>query len=144
MQTAVIVGTAALGMTLIMISRRDRPVGRLECRGFAVTVVVALLVRDYHWPVLAAVVAGVLLGGGCGLLNGGLISGLGVVPFIITLGSLKVFRGVAKWLSDSTPVYIPGKAKGWWFHEVMAVERPAPAEWASGLSGRFGEVTSAS
>lgn len=28
--------------------------------------------------------------------------GLGVVPFIITLGSLKVFRGVAKWLSNIT------------------------------------------
>ena len=88
------------------------------------TVVVAILVRDHHWPVLAALGAGSCSAAAAGLLNGGLISGLGVVPFIITLGSLKVFRGVAKWLSDSTPVYIPGKAKGWWFHEVMAVERP--------------------
>src|SRR6185312_868762 len=32
-----------------------------------------------------------------------------------------------------------GKAKGWWFHEVMAVERPSPG-WASGISGRFGEM----
>ena len=133
----VIVGTAALGMTFIMISGGiDLSVGSTVA---LVTVVVAILVRDHHWPVMAAIGVGVLLGGGCGLLNGALISGLDVVPFIITLGSLKVFRGLAKWLSNSTPVYIPGKDKAWWFHEVMAVERPAPG-WASGLSGRFGAV----
>ncbi len=133
----VIVGTAALGMTFIMIAGGiDLSVGSAVA---LVTVLVAILVRDHHWPVLAAVAAGVALGGCCGLLNGGLISGLGVVPFIITLGSLKVFRGAAKWLSDSTPVYIPASAKAGWFREVMAVERPA-AGWASGLSGRAGEV----
>ncbi len=133
----VIVGTAALGMTLIMISGGiDLSVGSTVA---LVTVVVALLVRDHNVPVLAALAAGVLLGGCCGLFNGGLISGLGVVPFIITLGSLKVFRGLAKWLSVSTPVYIPGEAKGWWFRKVMEVEHPPPA-WASGLSGRLGEV----
>jgi ribose/xylose/arabinose/galactoside ABC-type transport system permease subunit len=62
-----------------------------------------------------------------------------VVPFIITLGTLKVFRGVAKWLSDSTPVYIPREAKASWFREVMAVNRPSP-NWAEGLSGRLGEI----
>ena len=133
----VIVGTAALGMTLIMISGGiDLSVGSSIA---LVTVVVAILVRDYHVPVVVALGVGVLLGGGCGLLNGGLISGLGVVPFIITLGSLKVFRGLAKWLSDSTPVYIPGKEKGPWFHEVMAIERPSPP-WAIGLPGRVGDV----
>jgi ribose/xylose/arabinose/galactoside ABC-type transport system permease subunit len=133
----VIVGTAALGMTCIMIAGGiDLSVGSAVA---LVTVLMALLIRDYHVPVVLALAVGVVLGGGCGVLNGGLISGLGVVPFIITLGTLKVFRGVAKWLSDSTPVYIPREAKGSWFREVMAVDRPSPG-WASGLSGRFGEV----
>ena len=132
----VIVGTAALGMTLIMIAGGiDLSVGSAVA---LVTVVVASLIGDRGWPVPLALGAGVVLGGGCGLLNGGLISGLGVVPFIITLGSLKVFRGLAKWLSDSTPVYIPQEAKGWWFRQVMAIERPPPA-WASGLPGRSGQ-----
>lgn len=134
----VIVGAAALGMTMIMIAGGiDLSVGSAVA---LVTVCVAILVRDYHWPVAAALAAGVVLGGGCGVLNGGLIAGLGVVPFIITLGSLKVFRGVAKWLSDSTPVYIPGTAKAPWFREVMAVERPSP-DWAASLPGKVGEVT---
>jgi len=133
----VIVGTAALGMTAIMIAGGiDLSVGSAVA---LVTVVVGILVRDHHWPVLWALGLGVLLGGGCGVLNGGLISGLGVVPFIITLGTLKVFRGVAKWLSDSTPVYIPAGSKGWWFREVMAIERPS-SPWVRGLAGPAGRV----
>ena len=126
----VIVGTAALGMTAIMISGGiDLSVGSTVA---LVTVIVALLVRDWHVSVLAALALGVLLGGACGALNGALISGLGVVPFIITLGTLKAFRGSAKWLSSNVPVYIPGRAKGWWFSEVMATERPAPG-WVAPL-----------
>ena len=133
----VIVATAALGMTAIMISGGiDLSVGSAVA---LVTVAVAILVRDHHWPVPLALFGGVLIGGGCGLLNGGLISGLRVVPFIITLGTLKVFRGVAKWWSDSTPVYIPAEAKGAWFRQVMAVERPPPG-WASSLTGPLGRT----
>ena len=128
----VIVGTAALGMTVVMIAGGiDLSVGSAVA---LVTVIVAILVRDHHVPVPAAMAIGVLLGGGCGLLNGGLISGLGVVPFIITLGSLKVFRGVAKWLSDSTPVYIPQDVKGAWFREVLPMERPSPL-WGEPVAG---------
>jgi ribose/xylose/arabinose/galactoside ABC-type transport system permease subunit len=68
----------------------------------------------------------VLLGGLCGLINGSLITGLGVVPFIITLGSLKVYRGMAKWLASSTSVYIPEGSKPWWFGRVLATE-PSPS-----------------
>ncbi len=38
---------------------------------------------------------------------------LGVVPFIITLGSLKVFRGVAKWLSNITSSPSATKFASW-------------------------------
>jgi ribose/xylose/arabinose/galactoside ABC-type transport system permease subunit len=121
----VIVGTAALGMTVVMISGGiDLSVGSAVA---LVTVAIALLVRGHYLPLPLALVAGVLLGGLCGAFNGGLITGLGVVPFIITLGSLKVFRGLAKWLSDSSGVYVPGGAKPWWFGRLLKVE-PSP-EW---------------
>jgi ribose/xylose/arabinose/galactoside ABC-type transport system permease subunit len=119
----VIVGTAALGMTMIIISGGiDLSVGSIVA---LVTVVAALLVRDLHLPMLLALAAGVVLGGGCGLFNGSMITGLNVVPFIITLGSLKIFRGLAKWLSTSTAVYAPAEAKPWWFGQVLATE-PQP------------------
>ena len=106
MQT-VIVGTAALGMTMIMIAGGiDLSVGSAVA---LVTVVIAMAagLHEIPWGVdpafrraaWLALAAGSLLGGLCGLFNGGLITGLGVVPFIITLGSLKIFRGLAKWLS---------------------------------------------
>jgi ribose/xylose/arabinose/galactoside ABC-type transport system permease subunit len=119
----VIVGTAALGMTIIIISGGiDLSVGSIVA---LVTVVTALLVRDLSWPMPLAMGAGVVLGGACGLFNGSLITVLGVVPFIITLGSLKIFRGLAKWLSTSTAVYVPPQAKPWWFGRILATE-PEP------------------
>jgi ribose/xylose/arabinose/galactoside ABC-type transport system permease subunit len=120
----VIVGTAALGMTIIIISGGiDLSVGSIVA---LVTVFSALLVRDVGWSLPLAMVAGVLLGGVCGLFNGSMITGLGVVPFIITLGSLKIFRGLAKWLSTSTAVYVPQDAKPWWFGRILATEPQPP------------------
>jgi ribose transport system permease protein len=120
----VVVGIAALGMTVIMIAGGiDLSVGSAVA---LITVAVAVLARDAGVPVLAAMGAGVLLGGVCGLLNGLLITSLNVVPFIITLGSLKVFRGLAKWLSSSTQVYVPREAKPAWLDRVLAAE-PEPS-----------------
>jgi ribose/xylose/arabinose/galactoside ABC-type transport system permease subunit len=48
-----------------------------------------------------------------------------VVPFIITLGSLKIYRGLAKWLATSTAVYVPLEAKPWWLARILATE-PEP------------------
>ncbi len=121
----VIVGTAALGMTVIMISGGiDLSVGSVVA---FVTVAVAILVRDLGVSIPLAMAAGIVIGGLCGLFNGGLITGLGVVPFIITLGGLKIFRGLAKWLASSTGVYVSGDAKPWWFGKLLAID-PKP-EW---------------
>jgi ribose/xylose/arabinose/galactoside ABC-type transport system permease subunit len=121
---AVVVGTAALGMTVIMIAGGiDLSVGSAVA---LVTVAVAVAVRDAGLHLIAAMALGVTLGGACGLLNGALITGLNVVPFIITLGSLKVFRGLAKWLSSSTQVYVPRQSKPWWLDRVLAAE-PTPS-----------------
>lgn len=135
----VIVATAALGMTLVMIAGGiDLSVGSVVA---LVTVVAALAAGESTWhlpkgmgggfvlfrvSMIAALMLGVVVGGLCGLLNGMLITGLRVVPFIITLGSLKVYRGVAKWLSSSTSIFVPGDAKPPWFQEVLAIE-PVPS-----------------
>ena len=56
---------------------------------------------------------GVLAGGAIGVLNGLLITRLRVIPFIATLGTLGMARGVAKWIAGqqtvtSPPTYRPG------------------------------------
>ncbi len=143
----VVVGVAALGMTLIMISGAiDLSVGSTIA---LVTVVVALIVKrlDPAMPLALkggfalalAMCSGVLLGGVCGAINGALTAGLKVVPFIITLGSYKVYRGLAKWLSSSTTVYVPSDAKAWWFSRILAAEPEprwllvAPGVWVLAL-----------
>jgi ribose/xylose/arabinose/galactoside ABC-type transport system permease subunit len=73
-----------------------------------------------------ALALGVLAGGVCGLINGALITALRVVPFIITLGSLMVYRGLAKWLSGSTSVYSAAASKPPWFGKILPAE-PDPA-----------------
>lgn len=121
---SVIVGLASLGMTVIMIAGGiDLSVGSTIA---LVTVVSAVLVRDLHAPLALALVGGIVVGGLSGVVNGGLIAGMGVVPFIITLGTMKVFRGLAKWLAESTGVYIADEAKAPWFNAVMATE-PEPS-----------------
>ena len=120
----VVLGTAALGMTTIMIAGGiDLSVGSVVA---LVTVVTSVGVRDMGLPMALAMVLGVVAGGLCGLVNGGLITALGVVPFIITLGGLKVFRGLAKWISGSTQVYMPVGATPSWLGHILAAE-PEPA-----------------
>lgn len=100
----VIVGTAAIGMTLIIISGGiDLSVGSIIA--LCGVVGASLVAHQYSAPVvfLATIAAGAL----CGLMNGGLTVGLRLLPFIITLGTMQIFRGSAKVVTNGTPVNLP-------------------------------------
>ncbi|MDQ7012937.1 MAG: ABC transporter permease [Planctomycetota bacterium] len=124
----VIVGTAAIGMTLVIAS------GGLDLSvGSAValcSVVGAMAVRD-GWPIALAAGAAVLVGAACGMYNGLLITILRLPPFIVTLGTLGLFRGVAKWIAGGMPV---SADPGWLAAFVSPVPSPgwlvvAPGVW---------------
>ncbi len=115
-QTA-IVGVAALGMTLVIISGGiDLSVGSVIA--LTTVIVAAMLGRDA--PPLAAAAAGVAAAGVCGLLNGLLIAKLRVVPFIVTLGTLLVVRGAAKGISGEQKIDAPLT----WLADLLAALRP--------------------
>lgn len=102
-QTA-IVGMAAIGMTaVIVVGGIDLSVGSVIA--FA-TVVVAVMMRGGSGP-LAAALGAVAASALCGLVNGLLITRLRVVPFIVTLGTMLVVRGMAKGLADERRVEAP-------------------------------------
>ena len=107
----VLVAIGALGMTLIIVSGGiDLSVGS----AIALTSVVGALLIQRGWgpvPVLVAVVAA---GSLIGLLNGAAIAGLRMTPFIITLGTLGVARGTAKWLADDQTVNYDGSPINTW------------------------------
>lgn len=102
-QTA-IVCVAALGMTMVIVSGGiDLSVGSVIALS---TVVTALLLRAGTAPLIAA--AGAMAAGAvCGVINGLLITGLRVVPFIVTLGTMLLVRGAAKGLSDERRIEAP-------------------------------------
>jgi ribose transport system permease protein len=99
-QTAV-VGIAAVGMTFtIVLGGIDLSVGSAVA---LTTVVVAEGLRAGMGPVAAAAL-GVLSGGVLGLCNGGLVAGLKISPFIVTLGTMSILRGVAKGIADEQKI----------------------------------------
>jgi ribose/xylose/arabinose/galactoside ABC-type transport system permease subunit len=91
-QQTVIVGIAALGATAVIIAGGiDLSVGSMVG-----LVTVATGVALMHgWSAWTATTIGIAAGLVCGLVNGSLISLLGVGPFIVTLGTLLIFRGAA-------------------------------------------------
>ena len=97
----VIVAVGALGMTIIIVSGGiDLSVGST----IALTSVVGALLIQKGWGAAGTVVAMILSGAAIGLVNGAAIAGLRMTPFIITLGTLGVARGTAKWLADNQTV----------------------------------------
>jgi ribose transport system permease protein len=99
----VIVAISAIGMTVVIVGGGiDLSVGSIIALA---GVVAALSVNSGVDPILA-VVAGILVGGLVGFINGAVVSGLRVVPFIATLGMLGVARGAAKWISHQEPVNV--------------------------------------
>ena len=102
-QTA-IVGMAALGMTMVIVSAGiDLSVGSIIALS---TVVIAMLLRNDVSPALAAL-GGIAAATACGLANGILVTSLRVVPFIVTLGTMLVVRGAAKGLADERRLEAP-------------------------------------
>ena len=112
-----IVGIAALGMTLVIICGGiDLSVGSTIA---LTTVVIAwLLDRTSAGPILAAL-GGVATGACVGLLIGGLITRLRIVPFIVTLGMMLLIRGVAKGLAAEQKIDAPLS----WLNELLAAGR---------------------
>ncbi|MBK7584868.1 MAG: ABC transporter permease [Myxococcales bacterium] len=97
----VVVAIAAIGMTLVMIQGGiDLSVGSTV----ALTTVVVARALDGGSGPLSAAASGVALGACVGAVNGLLVSGLGLLPFIVTLGSMSALRGIAKGLAHEQKV----------------------------------------
>jgi ribose transport system permease protein len=100
-QTAVI-NIMALGMTVVIISGGiDLSVGSI----LAVAGLFGTMAIKAGEPITAAVFIGIGSGLLCGLLNGVMITQFKINPFIVTLGTLEAYRGVALVVSKGLPVH---------------------------------------
>lgn len=118
----VIVGIGALGMTFVIISGGiDLSVGSIIS---LVTIVTAHALNFFSggFSIFGAVLIAVLVGALIGLFNGWIIASWRIVPFIVTLGSMQIARGLAKWLAHEQTVLAPETA----LNRLMNVD-PEPA-----------------
>ena len=92
-----------IGLTFVIITGGiDLSVGAIA--SFVGIVSANFMVNSGLSPVLA-LIAGIAVGAGCGVVNGLLITGLKLPPFIATLGTMSVFQGLAYVVTDGKPVY---------------------------------------
>lgn len=125
------IGILAVGMTLVILTGGiDLSVGSLIALSSVVTTV---LIRDYlggtaatGGNVILAGVAGLAICGLCGWINGGLIVGFKIPPFIATLGMMMIASGVAFMISrgrsiDQVPYFFVWLGRGEWFGIPVAV-----------------------
>jgi len=118
----VIIGIAALGMTIVIIARGiDLSVGSQIALG---TVVIATVIQGSSGTfgmTLLAALAGIAACAICGYLIGVITARFNIVPFIVTLGMMQIARGVAKWIAKERTVSAPEN----WLQSLMLVD-PEP------------------
>lgn len=102
LQQSSINACVAIGMTLVIISAGiDLSVGSVAALCAVVTA--GLMVGGT--PVAIAAFAGLTLGAFCGFFNGAMIAFVGLQPFIVTLGTLSLYRAFALIYTNGSPIF---------------------------------------
>jgi ribose transport system permease protein len=97
------------------------------------SVVGATLLSSNHSPFTPAALT-ILAGGLVGAVNGSMIAGFRMMPFIVTLGTMGIARGAAKWLARSQIINAPDTS----INRLMALKEPLqffplpPGVWLAG------------
>ena len=123
LRQASINGLLAFGLTIVIISGGiDLSVGST----LAVSSMVMALSIKAGVPAFPAVLFSLLVGSAIGVLNGLLISKGKLQPFIATLGTMMVFRGVTLYLSEGLPVSKLGEGFIGWIGRGSMLGIPVP------------------
>jgi fructose transport system permease protein len=105
MQQVMVVGTLAIGQTLVILTGGiDLSNGMIMA--LASVLMTGLAVQSGLNPFLAILV-GLLAGVVFGLLNGGLITAIGLPPFIVTLGTLNIAYALVRIYTTATITNLP-------------------------------------
>ncbi len=105
MQQVMVVGTLAIGQTLVILTGGiDLSNGMIMA--LSSVLMTGLAVSSGLNPILA-IVLGILAGVAFGLLNGSLITAIGLPPFIVTLGTLNIVYALVRIYTTSTITNLP-------------------------------------
>ena len=116
------IGIAAVGMVFVLLTAGiDLSVGSVM---YLAPLVAGLLMRDAGVSVGVALLACVAMGALLGAINALFIVGLRVIPFIVTLSTLFLFRGFGTWLVESRQLDFPDAIRGFGLSSVLGVPLP--------------------
>ncbi|NMA86277.1 MAG: ABC transporter permease [Tissierellia bacterium] len=92
----------AIGMTFVISTRGiDLSIGSIV----ALTgIAIGLLIKS-GVSIVTSSILGVLLGGILGTINGLIISKLKIAPYVVTIGSMSLFRGLSLVITKGQPIY---------------------------------------
>lgn len=142
-----IYGILAVGMTFVVLTRGiDLSVGALVALAGLVAAVVAKggiegrfvlsAGGGFGWPLAA--IAAIAAGGLAGLVQGTIVSRLAVPAFVVTLGGMTVFRGLALIIGNGGPISGFDAAFGWWGRGTLGpVPVPVAVFAVVALAGGF-------
>ena len=128
LQDIAVVAMAAIGMTIVIIAGGiDLSAGSSIALSMITTAYVLNLGPDGQklvvaHPVLlplAAIAAAVGVSVLIGFCNGALVTWLRIVPFIITLGSMQIARGLAKLVANEQNIYPPVEVQDLWIARLL-------------------------
>lgn len=128
LQDIAVVAMSAIGMTMIIIAGGiDLSAGSVIALAMITCAYVLnlgpegskLVLRHPYLMPLLAIIAAVGTSVLVGLINGALVTFLGIVPFIITLGTMQMARGFAKLVAQEQNIYPPSEVQDLWIAKLL-------------------------
>lgn len=94
-------GTIAIGMTLVIITGGIHlSVGSIIA--LSSMAAAQMMASGVHFSL--SIATALLIGVGCGIIDGLMVSTLKLQPFLVTMGTMSVYRGITLIISDGLPV----------------------------------------
>jgi len=120
MDASYYIGLMAIGVTFAITSDGiDLSIGTvLTCSAL----ISGSLITQYHVPVAVGLIVCILIGMAFGLLNGVMVSYMKLPPFIATLGSMMLSKGLGSIFTRAQSITWPqAGAPGGWFRQIFKI-----------------------
>ena len=117
MNYAYFLGFLSLGVTFVIATGGiDFSIGPVM---FCCALMSGYCLNSYGLPIWLCLIISILIGTLFGLFNGWLVSYLDVAPFIVSMGSMNIAKGLASVFTKSQSVSWPQLAQGGWYRNLV-------------------------
>lgn len=124
-KNASFIGMLAVGMTFVLLTAGiDLSVGS---NMYLSAVTAGLLMRQYNLPVTVGLVIAVSVGGLYGAFNSFCVVRLKIIPFMVTLATLVMGRGIGTYLTESEQVDLPERVGKFGQSSLVGLPMPVVA-----------------